>query len=248
MVKDRDSAVQWGISEALILAVIIIILELSFQQLWRRFILHQLLDLSGRGIQNNKYIVIDLLSLLYILLVRITDFILIAVYVFRVKKGSWDTIGIPTKSFRDGIRWGIGTCLFFGIIVIVAEIIYALIYSENLLRILLVPSKPPPFTNMKYLLLYLTVGGIAAPVVEEIVFRGIIYPPLRAKVGVILGIIINATIFAAAHGIIENYSVIHLIGGVIFSFLYEKTNSILASVIVHSIGNIAIVGIVLISA
>ncbi len=245
--KNRDSAVQWGISEALILAVIIIILELSFQRLWRLSILPQIPDLSERGIHANENILVDILSLLYILLVRITDFTLIVFYVFRVKKGSWNTIGIPARSFREGIRWGVGTCLVFGILVIAAETIYALIYSENLLRVLLVPSKLPPFTNIKYLLLFLIVGGIAAPIVEEIVFRGIIYPPIRSKIGVISGITLNAIIFAAAHGIIENYSVIviRFIGGVIFSFLYEKTNSILAPVIVHGIGNIAIVGVVL---
>lgn len=72
---------------------------------------------------------------------------------------------------------------------------------------------------------------ILAPIVEEIVFRGILLRRVSFKFGVRKGIIISSIVFAILHpGLGHIFS---FIAGVIFSLIYLKYNNILISTITH---------------
>ncbi len=83
---------------------------------------------------------------------------------------------------------------------------------------------------------YFIMIAVAAPILEEILFRGVIldgflknYKPLHA-------ILASAFIFAIIHGnLIQGLSA--LVAGTLFGWIYWKTKSILPSIILHAINN-----------
>lgn len=73
---------------------------------------------------------------------------------------------------------------------------------------------------------------IAAPICEEIVFRGYFYPVLKKFGGIVPAAICSALVFAAAHGNLTALLPLFIFGGVLV-FLYEKTGSIWAPIAAH---------------
>jgi membrane protease YdiL (CAAX protease family) len=73
---------------------------------------------------------------------------------------------------------------------------------------------------------------VAAPLCEEIVFRGYFYPAAKKFAGPWAAAICSALVFGAAHG--NLMALVPLtVFGVLLAFLYEKTGSIWAPVAVH---------------
>ena len=84
-------------------------------------------------------------------------------------------------------------------------------------------------------------GALAAPVVEEFLFRGLLYPVLRGRMKVVAAIVISALVFAALHFLLPLIPAL-LMMGVVLAFLTERYDSILPSIAVHALNN----GVVLI--
>lgn len=82
----------------------------------------------------------------------------------------------------------------------------------------------------------LVMVGIVAPIVEEIVFRGLLYGWLRPKLGVSLGAGLSALAFAAAHGIGMLIPALFVIG-LILTWVYERSGSLWPPIIVHGVFN-----------
>ncbi len=86
---------------------------------------------------------------------------------------------------------------------------------------------------------------IIAPIVEEIMFRGVLYSWLRTKLGALNSIMISALIFASVHpqgavGIIPLMLI-----GCILGFLREWRGNLVACVIAHATVNGAVLSIIL---
>lgn len=73
---------------------------------------------------------------------------------------------------------------------------------------------------------------IAAPVCEEVVFRGYLYPVLKKFGGVLPAALSSSLVFAAAHGNLTALLPLFVFGGVLI-FLYEKTGSIWTPIAAH---------------
>lgn len=73
---------------------------------------------------------------------------------------------------------------------------------------------------------------IAAPLCEEIVFRGYFYPVLKKFGGLRVAALCSALVFAAAHGSLTALLPLFIFGGVLV-FLYEKTGSLWAPIAAH---------------
>jgi membrane protease YdiL (CAAX protease family) len=96
----------------------------------------------------------------------------------------------------------------------------------------------------KPLLILLTIFIVLiGPVVEEIFFRGFCYPALRKKTGPLKAALGVSLIFAWLHMNIIGFLPIFLLG-LLLVYLYEKTNSLVASMTVHIIHNSAILYLV----
>lgn len=73
---------------------------------------------------------------------------------------------------------------------------------------------------------------VAAPLCEEIVFRGYFYPVLKRFTGVWPAALCSSLVFACAHGNLTAALPLFLFGGLLV-LLYEKTGSLWAPVAVH---------------
>jgi membrane protease YdiL (CAAX protease family) len=83
---------------------------------------------------------------------------------------------------------------------------------------------------------------IAAPLCEEIVFRGYFYPVMKKFAGMWPAAICSALVFSAAHGNLTAVLPLFLFGGLLV-FIYEKTGSLWAPIAVHFCFNGATVAI-----
>lgn len=77
---------------------------------------------------------------------------------------------------------------------------------------------------------------IAAPLCEEIVFRGYLYPAAKKFAGPWVAMVCSALIFAAAHGSLAALLPLFVFGCVLV-VLYEKTGSLWAPIAVHLLFN-----------
>jgi len=81
---------------------------------------------------------------------------------------------------------------------------------------------------------------LAAPVVEEIVMRGVVYTRIDNAYGPWTAIIINSLLFGLIHisagGLLLAVGAILM--GLVFSLIYAKTNSLTVCIIAHSAANI----------
>jgi membrane protease YdiL (CAAX protease family) len=73
---------------------------------------------------------------------------------------------------------------------------------------------------------------IAAPLCEEIVFRGYFYPATKKFAGPWVAGICSALVFAAAHGSLAALLPLFIFG-CLLAFIYEKTGSLWAPIAVH---------------
>ena len=79
-------------------------------------------------------------------------------------------------------------------------------------------------------------GIIIAPTIEEIIFRGFLQSALKNYFGGRYAILISASLFAAVHMDVFAFFQI-LILGMLLGYLYEKTQTLVASVVVHILHN-----------
>jgi membrane protease YdiL (CAAX protease family) len=86
------------------------------------------------------------------------------------------------------------------------------------------------------LVLYFIVGGIIAPVVEEILFRGIIYGFFR-RWGVLAALFFSTLFFVLSH---QGFSFVQVTGGIVFAVSYEKDGRLMVPITVHALGNLSL--------
>lgn len=89
----------------------------------------------------------------------------------------------------------------------------------------------------------LIAGGILAPIVEEIVFRGILVGGLlRMRLKPWVAIVLSALVFALFHGTFTQF-VGTTIFGIICGWLYWRTKSLLPGILIHITNNSTAFGI-----
>lgn len=90
----------------------------------------------------------------------------------------------------------------------------------------LVEASPGAFASLTVL---------AAPLVEELLFRGLLYRSLRASNGVWLSLLLSSAVFAVGH---PSAAVLPLLGlGACAALALERSRSLLAAILVHALYN-----------
>ncbi len=117
--------------------------------------------------------------------------------------------------------------------------------------ILLILGKDFLLSNEKYIsffvsdsiwifLLHSIIAIAIAPIIEEIIYRGFFYSPLRRRFGIFPGIIISSLIFTIWHFGVDIKGIINIfLVGVLLAYIYEKTMSLLPCIIAHGIINLS---------
>lgn len=91
--------------------------------------------------------------------------------------------------------------------------------------------------------LFLILGGVVAPLKEEMFFRGLMYPPLRQAFGRGKGMILAGLFFAVLHFDLVRFLPL-FIGGVVLAWLYERSASIWPAVLAHGTWNVLMIFVV----
>ncbi len=81
-------------------------------------------------------------------------------------------------------------------------------------------------------------GVLIAPVLEELFFRGMLFPTLRRGLGTLLAVLLTAIAFASIHGAQLGYAWAPILSifvvGLALTIVRERTDSVAASVLTHS--------------
>ncbi|HTO12422.1 MAG TPA: type II CAAX endopeptidase family protein [Candidatus Binatia bacterium] len=81
---------------------------------------------------------------------------------------------------------------------------------------------------------------VLAPVFEEIIFRGLLYGSLRARLGVWPSVVASALVFALAHGYGAAGFASVFLSGALWAWSYERTRSLLPGIAAHMANNAAV--------
>jgi hypothetical protein len=86
-------------------------------------------------------------------------------------------------------------------------------------------------------MLFMAMAVLVAPLVEETVFRGYLYPLLAKSFGVATGVIVTGVLFGLMHGAQLGWTwslvLVLILVGIIFTFVRARTGSVFASFLLH---------------
>lgn len=148
----------------------------------------------------------------------------------RRKKLNWPAFGLqPLSTIWLGIACGLGVIEYL----LETGVSYGMQYIPKL----------PDNTQMQgvatqgltgiNLVVLVALAGLAIPFAEELLFRGVIYTFIRERWGVWIGIIASALFYA----LISSFDLVAgsaaFVLGLITAFVYERSKSLWAAVIVH---------------
>lgn len=80
--------------------------------------------------------------------------------------------------------------------------------------------------------LFVIIPILSAPILEEILFRKILFGVLHERIGFMLSAIISSTVFSLIHDDLQHF-LVYFAMGFVFAYLYAKTRRILVPILVH---------------
>ena len=171
---------------------------------------------------------------------RLLETILIILIVLIWGKGI-SSIGLARSKIALGLKKGLIWSAGFGMVASFAFVVL-LAAGSNPLKLIQVQL---PARHSEIALFFL-IGGMVGPIAEEVFFRGILYGFFR-RWGVVVGLVLSTLIFVLIHPINHGVPITQLVGGIVFALAYEVEGSLMAPITIHSLGNIAIFTLSLIS-
>ena len=147
---------------------------------------------------------------------------------------SWADLGMVTVSRT----W------FLRALQLAAFTIVLTVIVNSLITIVLGRTPPNPQLNVVApagfiwfgLIGMLIMTGLAAPVAEELVFRGVLYRWMRARWGPAIAVLISALCFSVLHGIGWLIPALALVG-MILALVYERSGSLWPAIMTHGCFN-----------
>ena len=149
------------------------------------------------------------------------------------------------ERFGKAIRWnwpGFSAPRFFFLGIVLALVI------DGLSRFLPIPKSVPLdkyFTDAASAYLMAAFGMTLAPLLEELFFRGLLYPVLRRAFGFFIAVAVTAAGFAAIHGTQLGYAWAPILSifvvGVAFTVTRARADSVAASFLMHCGYNFALI-------
>jgi hypothetical protein len=148
------------------------------------------------------------------------------------------------QPFGKAIQWNWPGMLAPGFVI--GGVVLALVI-ESLARFLPIPKSLPMdtyFRDASSAYMMATFGMTLAPLLEELFFRGLLYPLLRRGLGLMAGVLLTALAFAAIHGAQLGYAWAPVLSifvvGLAFTLVRVRTNSVAASFLMHCGYNFAL--------
>jgi uncharacterized protein len=150
--------------------------------------------------------------------------------IFLWRRVNWSELGIRRFEGKD-MALGCGLLIAIYIIVIINNLIMlalgVITQAETIFDLL---------GNLESPVLFVIVGVILAPVLEELFFRGFLFKGLREKYGWKAALVISSVIFSVFHLQVATLLPMFLLGG-LFAYLYQRTESVFPGMIMHFLVN-----------
>lgn len=141
---------------------------------------------------------------------------------------------------KTTLLW-VGIAVFFAFFMIIARVILATVIillfpfmdvgAEALQEVFIENN-----SNILTQLITLLIGGVIAPIGEELFFRGFLHNWLRNRLKMWPAILLSSFIFSAFH-IIPLQALMAFPVGILTAWLYEKSKSLTAPILVHVTNN-----------
>jgi len=148
-------------------------------------------------------------------------------------EGGLDAIGWSSRNWPKGLLqgalWSLGFALAAGLGMLLIHL-----SGRDPLTLLRSPLGARPADRM----LFFLVGGLIAPVAEEICFRGVLYTFFR-RWGIAAALAASTAIFVVLHST-HGLPVTQIVGGVVFALAYETSRNLMVPMTIHVLGNLAI--------
>ena len=146
------------------------------------------------------------------------------------------------RYFKTGVVWGLAAKFLPALALIIILIPFSIFFREQLagldLESNLGMSSLTVFSAEWFALALSAV--VIAPIWEELLMRGILYPYLRRDFGLKAAVVVSSLAFALLHGL-GFVLVPTFIGGVFLAALYERTGSLAPCVVAHAVFNLVAV-------
>jgi hypothetical protein len=159
---------------------------------------------------------------------------ILGVYLFGARKAGWGALGLR------GARWPylavvpLLLCVQLFLLVLVNSAVSALAGGFENPQVDALTGGRVLSTGELVALLILVAGLV--PFAEELLFRGMLYPLLRRRMGAVLAVVLNAACFAAAHVVPLLLPGLFVVG-LILAALRERSGSIWPGVFLHALQN-----------
>jgi membrane protease YdiL (CAAX protease family) len=142
-------------------------------------------------------------------------------------------VGLKRSGWLHGLWRGVLWSAAFGA---VALCVLGLL-SLTGMKVLSMIRSPLPH-EVHTMVLFFLVGGVVAPVAEELFFRGLLYGFFR-RWGAAIAVILSTALFALAHPM-RGLPLTQIVGGLLFASAYEVERNLLVPITIHVLGNLAI--------
>ncbi|WP_418791740.1 lysostaphin resistance A-like protein [Phosphitispora sp. TUW77] len=150
------------------------------------------------------------------------------------RHGSREDLGLISDNLMQNIFLGLGGGIVLAVVVWIMGLIVFRIFG------------PPPPQDIEKLLTGLKSGrdlllpfisvSVLAPLSEEIYFRGMVFPVIRARYGQAAGMLLSGLIFGALH--MDIYRVLPITAmGFMLAYFYETTGSLITPIVAHCAWN-----------
>ncbi|MGC8861153.1 MAG: CPBP family intramembrane glutamic endopeptidase [Armatimonadota bacterium] len=154
-------------------------------------------------------------------------------------------IGFHPIALTKAVGWGIGGyCAAIPIAYGSAAAVYWLYRTfSGQAAVPQHPIVPEMLKGTPAFVVAVTLAVVAAPVVEETVFRGMLYSALRAVIGTWGASVLSAAVFALVHPTSPIMFVPLLALGIVFAILRESTGSLAPSMVCHAANNAVMIAL-----
>jgi membrane protease YdiL (CAAX protease family) len=179
---------------------------------------------------------------IYIFFSQATGLVITLVLIARrLRKNheTWSSVGL--KGFRvfQGMRYIAGYYLaLLGVLIALA-----IITTSLGVNVASPPGNKSGGTEMLNIIgdfwLTFAISVVIAPIIEEIVFRGALFPAIKRRYGLTAGIVLSSLVFTLVHmNPIQMISVLPL--GIYLAIMYHRTGSIYPGMILHATWNLMV--------
>lgn len=152
---------------------------------------------------------------------------------------SWESVGLRGFKIFQSIRYIVGYYLLLLGLLVGAGIIAMSLGVD-------VPANPDGESGGTEMLnvignfwLTFAVSVVLAPIIEEIVFRGVLFPAIKRRYGLMAGVMVSSLVFTLVHiNPVQMISVLPL--GIYLAIMYHRTGSIYPGMALHATWNLMV--------